>query len=426
MAVVNTSVLWAQYMPLDVKEMRNRVRGDSIDVSKSITTDDKYSVDVSILGARNPSLFVVPAFSINVNPILSYWFKCVVTSAPDYGSRIGSRYERTGAYTGPKKPGDFSFLESFFKIKWNELSISLGKIATNKHNTDRHDILDNLQLPPVYGYTYTVSHSPFTYTQGHYWLGYSSTGDAVSGYSRYYATQNLKYSGNMFEVQLGDRVIYSGLDQPVNWRYLVPFEPTILSVFNRGSPRNNDNHIIDISLQYYASSRSSLNLKLLIDEFEVDSGDREINDDDWAYQLAYSYKVRSKYLTMIKLNHFYCSDYLGIHYGNSTNYEILGVPIFSEFGPQTKRTEIILYFNHRKPFVGGWLSLLRQAKGQNNIIGSPWQPRATPEMLSGWEESYGIESEIYWKVLNNTHLFIYCFADNVNKKLCKILLTYTF
>jgi hypothetical protein len=414
-----------QIMPLDTDEMQNRVKSQGIARIGGDSLLNQVGLDISLLAEVNPSLFIVPYFQKRIQNNLSFHYKSIITTNPDYGPRIGSRYERSGEYTGSKKPGDFSTLEAYFLYQRGLLSIKAGKFNLAETNSSRFDIENNIKLPPVYGLAYHFYLGIFKYSQAHYFLGYSSENDFSSGYSRYYATQKISFQVNYLDISIGDRVIYTGIDQAVNWRYLAPFDPFLIDVFNFGGPTNNDNHAIDLSLVLNTRIGLRLFSKIVIDEYEIDSADRLKNDDAWGSLLGVTLDLKTIFLEQISIRHLYASDYLGIHYGKSTNYEIMGLPIFSEYGPQIKRLEIeghYQYFNHQ---LEGWFAIYNQSSGENNIIGSQWNPKATEEDIASWESTTGIETEILLNISDHYFSFLQVSLDTKMKPIFNLSFAYS-
>ena len=384
-----------QFMPLDYSEMKWRVSSFS-KFERSVCVNDTLlgmGLDLSLVNLSPYTIFIAPYHSYQISPKASLKIKMIITNNPDYGPRIGSRYSRTGNYIGPEKPGDLAFTESYFSIHQERIQLLIGKIPTSYNSTSRFGILSNFELSPSYGFWYKINIAKLDYSQFHYWLGYSSDGDLSTGLSRYYAGQQVKIQGGKYLIIVGNRVIYSGADQSVNWRYLVPFDPYAISIFNRGSPRNDNNHIIEISMYGRLAKDFEIGSELVIDEFQVDKADRDINDDDWGINLSAVKFIQNSVISSLRLNYLYASDYLGIHYGGSTNYEILGIPILSRYGPQTIRIEFVTSFdfNHR---AIGWFSLYRESKGDNTIINTRWQPMASDEDQISWTSATGVELEI--------------------------------
>jgi hypothetical protein len=418
-------IVIGQFMPLDTDEMQKRVNpvrsarigGDSL--------LNEVGMDINLFTDVHASLFIVPQFQRRIQNHLSFHYKSIITNNPDYGPRIGSRYERSGEYTGSKKPGDFSTLEAYFLYQRRTLSIKAGKFSQAEIHRSRADIENNLQLAPVYGFAYYFYLGEFKYSQTHYFLGYSSENDFSSGYSRYYATQKISLKANYFDISIGDRVIYSGIDQSINLRYLAPFDPFLVEVFNFGAPTNNDNHAIDLSLTLKTNVGLKLIGKIIIDEFEIDSADRLTNDDDWGSVVSVTYDTKNQFFNQISLRHIYASDYLGIHYGKSTNYEISGLPIFSEFGPQIKRVEIEGYYQQFNQQVEGWIAIYNQQSGKNKIIGSRWNPKAIEEDFASWEYSTGIESEVLFKISDHYFSFLRVNIDNKKKSTFNLSIAYS-
>jgi hypothetical protein len=418
-------IVIGQFMPLDTDEMQNRVNPVRSARMGSDSLINQVGIDISLYAESHPSVFIVPYFQRQIQNHLSFHYKSIITNNPDYGPRIGSRYERSGEYTGSKKPGDFSTLEAYFLYQRRFLSIKAGKFNQAETNSSRIDIQNNIQLPPVYGLAYHFYLGIFKYSQAHYFLGYSSEDDFSSGYSRYYATQKISFQSNNLDISIGDRVIYSGIDQAVNWRYLAPFDPFLLDVFNFGAPTNNDNHAIDLSLAFNTHLGLRFVSKIVIDEFEIDSADRLTNDDDWGSMVSATYDTKNLFLKQISLRYLYASDYLGIHYEKSTNYEISGLPIFSEFGPQTKRVEIEGYYQVFNQQVEGWFAIYNQQSGKNKIIGSRWNPKATEEDLESWEYTMGIETEVLLKISDRYFSFLSVNIDNQRKTTFRLSFAYS-
>lgn len=420
-----SGILIGQFMPLDTDEMQNRVNSLQAARLGSDSLLNQVGIDISLFAESQPSLFIVPHFQRRIQNHLSFHYKSIITNNPDYGPRIGSRYERSGEYTGSKKPGDFSTLEAYFLYQRGTLSIKTGKFTQAESNISRFDIENNTQLPPVYGLAISFYVGIFKYSQAHYFLGYSSENDFSSGYSRYYATQTLSFESNNLDISIGDRVIYSGIDQAVNWRYLAPFDPFLLDVFNFGAPTNNDNHAIDLSLAFNTRVGLKFLSKIVIDEFEIDSADRLTNDDAWGSVLGVSLDLKKMFLKQISIRHLYASDYLGIHYGKSTNYEVMGLPIFSEYGPQIKRLEIAGYYQYFNSRLEGWFAIYNQSSGRNNIIGSQWNPKASEEDFASWENTTGLETEVFLKISDHYVSFLRVNIDEKKKSTLNLSIAYS-
>ena len=405
-----------QYMPLDVREMKYRVNSNSaMDLSQRTDKNFLYNLDFNSIIDKNIDAFFVPSFRGVLHKKLIYYYKFVLTNSPNYGQRIGSRYERSGEYTGSKKPGDYSTLESYLAFYSDRISVQAGKFFPSSLQPRRKDIFSNFQLPSVPGFLYTIDFGFAEYSHGYFSFGYSSEGDMYHGYSRYYATQHLTitFGSNSNEIIIGDRVLYSGINQSVEWKYFTPLEPFLISVFNFGSPENNDNHAIDIGVILNNIGGIKLLGKVVIDEFEVDSADRLTNDHDWGIQFVISKEYRNQFLEKISLNSIYSSDYLGIHYGKSINYELYGLPIFSQYGPQVKRTELTSHFASDRAGFNGWISIFKHSQGNNSILGNEWYPMASDEDLASWRDVFGVESELLIEYREKYFIFIYL---NINEE----------
>lgn len=417
---------WSQYLPLDVAEMKSRVSASPINFEKNDSNSLAYSYDIGMTNENQVSLFITPSFRIAINNNFRFFYRIFATSNPNYGPRIGSRYERSGEFTGPKKPGDLSVMESYFQGNYNTFHLKLGKFSPWMDSGTRFNIEQNYKLPSIYGLEYIYEIEHLKYSHGHYWLGYSSQGDFAEGYSRFFASQHLTLSWKYGEVSIGNKVIYSGLNQTMNWRYWAPFEPFIISVFNFGAPENNDNHAINVSLILRPNSNIQLLAKLIIDEFEVDAADRKTNDDDFGYQISSIINIDNAHLQSVALNYMYSSDYLGIHYGPSTNFEVEGLPLFSEYGPQTKRLEIVNNFIWEWQNTEGWVAIYRQSKGRNQIVGTPWSPKANRVDKESWDITIGLEAEILIPLFNDCYAFTYINIAEKNDVLCKLAVAYSF
>jgi len=410
-------------MPLDVKEMQNRTQNVVRENTYIDSPVKQTSYSISFLTLNANSIFITPEYSSSLNEYLSMSMRLIITSNPNYGPRIGSRYERTRSYTGPKKPGDFSFLESYILYSNDNLMVKGGKFSPSDASFSRFDIQSNYQTAPLYGYLYSFKKNRFIYSQGHYWIGYSSEEDTQQGYSRYYAKQKLLYLGKYTTYSIGDRVIYAGENQVINWRYNAPFEPFLVSVFNLGAPTNNDNHLIDFGLDYRNSKGLAIIAKIVIDEFQIDYKDRKTDDDDFGYQFSIIKNINNT-TTSVAFNHMYSSDYLGIHYAIATNYEIMGIPILSKYGPQSKRSELLCNYELFKKKVIGWAAIYADSKGENEIIGTPWNPKASSNDKESWTDSFGFESEVLISVSQNYFGFIYMNLNNRDDPSFQIALAY--
>jgi hypothetical protein len=415
----------AQFMPLDLSEMLNRSRIVKPQYSNYDSSVSHVGLDISVLVMDQPSIFIVPYYRGDISSDISFYYKLFITNNPNYGQRIGSRYERTGGYTGAQKPGDVSILESYFQYAKGSLLIKAGKLHPANSQYKRLELQHNFFNSAIYGFIYHMKFQQFKFTQAHYWLGYSSAGDIVEGYSRYYATQHLAFRSKYIDIEVGGRVIYAGLNQAVNWRYLAPLDPFILSVFNLGTPRNNDNHVIDLSLAIKPIHNISIIAKMVVDEFQVDYADRLIHDDDWGYQISISRIINSHYLKQIAINQLYASDYLGIHYEESTNYEIYGLPILSSYGPQVKRIELVGHFECIEQRVAGWIAFYSHSSGNKNIIGSNWNPKATSEDNENWKNVIGLEMEVMVHFYKRYYSFLHMEITETNHTVLMLSLTHS-
>jgi hypothetical protein len=393
--IISNQKLIAQYMPLDLFEMQERLSVERLVVNGNDTIPSGLSVNLNLVLSNQLSLFVVPSYVWQYEEKFSFYNKFLLTNNPDYGPRIGSRYERSGNYTGPQKPGDMSTLESHFETRLGPLNLKIGKLKISESSYSRNDISANPLIPAAYGFRYNILRMPFSYSQGHFWLGYSSAEDVSEGYSRYYAFQELSFIKGDFSASIGGRVIYSGINQAVSWQYLAPLDPFLLSVFNVGEPANNDNHVIDMAMQKQLMFGFEFEGKIIIDEFQIDAADRKLHDDDWGYSYSLSHSTNFNILRKVEINHIYASDYLGIHYGKSTNYEIHGMPLFSEYGPQISRSEIRSYWEKRNISLNSLISIYWGSDGDNEILGTTWLPQAT-RVEQNWQYSKGIEVEILY------------------------------
>ena len=164
---------------------------------------------------------------------------------------------------------------------------------------------------------------------------------------------------------------------------------------------------------------------VVIDEFQVDYLDRITDDDDFGYQLSLSYKLNS-HITAIAFNHMYSSDYLGIHYGIATNYEVYGLPILSQYGPQTQRSELTCYFNIPKLRLKGWTALYSTTFGENRILGTAWNAKASLYDREGLRDITGFESEILINISQRYFGFVYVDLNSMNTHKLQIALAYRF
>lgn len=413
-------------MPLDVEEMLSRAQNMPINYFNSDSSRMHLGVDIGLSSENQGTLFITPSFRRNLNQNITYKYKLFITNNPDYGPRIGSRYERSGEYTGSKKPGDVSILQSYIQMNLTYSMVKLGKFSPWLGLPLRFNLEQNHHLPPVYGMEYTYEIDNIKYSHGHYWLGYSSAGDFAEGYSRFYATQKLILSWKYLDLGFGNKVIYAGLNQAMNWKYWIPFEPFLLSVFNFGAPSNNDNNALNYSFKFKPNAYLQFTGTLVIDEFEVDKADRKTNDDDFGFQLGSNFNMDNSYLKQVAVNYLYSSDYLGIHYSKSTNFEVLGLPIFSTFGPQTKRADIVakLISSNRK--LNSWISIYWQSQGANRILGTPWKPKATSIDDESWSTVIGIEAEMLILLYSRYYAFVYLNFDDSNSFVCNLSVAYTF
>jgi hypothetical protein len=416
---------WGQYMPLDLSEANQRVINPQRENDFQDSSLIKNGIDISIISNKGISLFIVPSFRTKISKNISYNYKVFLTNDPSYGPRIGSRYERSGNYTGPSKPGDLSTLQSYIYIDLNNIKARLGKFSPwNNHN--QISGLDNVNnLSPIHGIEYQYKERRLKYTHGYYWLGYSSENDDVEGYSRFYATQKIEYNSRKFAFEVGDRVLYAGINQAFDWSYAVPFDPFILSIFNFGAPRNNDNHVIDMSFVYHIGNDLRIIGELILDEFQIDIADRLLDDDEYGYQLSAILNTDTPHLKRVAISHTRTTDYFGIHYGKSINYEIHGIPILSEYGPQVDRTEIRQNYHFKKDFIKGWVSIFRESRGENGALGTPWQLNSEISSQVNRTHLIGIETEILINLYKNYYSFIYVSFNDTNRPTCKLSLVYS-
>ena len=416
----------AQYMPLDVSEMQYRTHTGIQNSRSNEIQEDHNKIDVSLLFDEGLSIFVVPSLRIQISEHIDLYNRFILTTNSNYGPRIGSRYERSGNFTGPKKPGDASIIESNLYYSGKSISLKVGKMFPAFQTPSRKDIFNNYQLPSAFGIMYSFQLERVSYMHGYYSLGYSSEGDNAIGLNRYYAIQQLCVTLGRYKLVAGNRVLYAGSNQSIKLKYFTPLEPFVISVFNAGAPINNDNHVIDFGIFLDNPAGYEISAKLIIDEFEVDSADRKTDDDDWGLQLQFSKSMKDFWLSRVTISYFYSSDYLGIHRGNSINYEMNGIPVFSEYGPQVKRLDIINYLESDKINTFGWISFYIQSKGNHSILGTDWAPKATQDDLSSWMLSKGVEGEFLVQALKNYSTFLYFNIDDEFGMVVKLSLAHSF
>ena len=420
------NVSWAQYMPLDLLEANQRVIYQQPENILQDSSGKMYGMDISIISNSGTSLFFVPSFRKKIRENITYNYKLFLTTDSNYGPRIGSRYERSGNYTGPSKPGDLSILQSYIYIDLKSTKIRLGKFSPWDNNNRISGIINENYLSPIHGFELQYSFLSLKYTHGNYWLGYSSTNDDVDGYSRFYATQKIEYSGKYLNIEMGDRVLYAGINQAFDWRYIVPLDPFILSVFNFGAPENKDNHAIDMSFAWYVNDNLRISGKLIIDEYQIDADDRKLDADEYGYQISVILNTGRPYMRRIAINHTRTTDYFGIHYGKSVNYEINGIPILSEYGPQVRRTELIQNYYFKQDRLRGWVSLFRESRGENRILGTPWEIKSEQSEYENWTHRVGFETEILINLYKNYYSYLLFSLDDINGPIWNLSILYSF
>lgn len=400
-----TDVSYAQFVPLDINEAFYRTLNSPTIIEYVDTSSNGMGSDISLALQDGVSIFLLPSFNKSISKTISYHHKLVLTSNPNYGSRIGSTYERSGNFSGSRKPGDISILDSYLSYKLGNAILRFGKYSPWDGQGRLSYNANHFQLPPIQGFEYHYAFKRIGYTHGNYWLGYSSANDDDQGLSRFYATQKIEYKRKDLVVEVGNRVIYAGLNQTYNWRYAVPLDPFIISIFNFGAPQNIDNQAIHMSVVYNVTGKLKIIGKLIVDEFQIDSADRLLDDDEYGVQLSLIYCTGNKFFQSVSINHIKTTDYFGIHYGKSLNYEVQGLPILSQYGPQYERNEIIQNYSFFNRHFNGWISLFGESLGQNEILGTPWKPNPDTSIKRNMGHVLGFEAEMMSRFGKNIYGF---------------------
>lgn len=420
------SFLQGQYLPLDVEEMKFRtgMHVQMPGIGESTIIDTGKGLVASLSTENRGTIFIVPKIFLRLSDNINIRFKAIATNAKYYGPRIGSRYERTGNFVGSKKPGDFSTLHSALNYETQNYFLRLGKLQLQSGNF-KNDIRYNNYLPSAHGLRYGFRLKDFAYTHGHHWLGYSSPMDDTIGLSRYLAYQAFAMQTAKFTLEIASTVIYAGTDKPIKIRYFSPMDPFIVELFNLGSPDNDDNYAILLGFVWHTLPQFDIHIRAVIDEFEVDPEDRVINDDDWGMQLLAEYNLDSDLFSQLYLSFIYASDYLGVHYGESINYEVMGLSLFSRFGPQYRRIEFGATLNKPNGSLSSHLQAYYHIGGENDILGTEWQPRYI-QSGTNWTSTWGVVIESGWNVRRD--MFIYSILDinNIQTIMFQLEVGYTF
>ena len=407
----------AQYLPLGTDEMEHRLairQDDLLDYRLDFeNTYDQSKVNMSLGYSDRDhfSLFFLPRFRLAITSKLQFRYKLFVTSEGSYQQRIGSTFRRTGNYVGPERPGDFKILESFLVYSTPKFLLLAGRFSPGIVAKYPSDIMNNFLLPPVDGFYYRFKSSGIALEYGHYWLGYSSPGDEVEGYSRFYAVQKISFQNDRLTFGIGGKIIYAGVDMGVNWRYLNPLDPFVVSVFNPGQ-HTNDNHVLLGWFSLRNLRGLDISASVAVDEFEVDPEDSKLFDNSYGVQLEVERIVNLGFIKNVSVSYLYASPYLGIHYGESTNFEVFGAPILSRYGPQSERTELKTYFNLPFFHSTGWFSLYYMEEGDNDIIGTSWQPKLDDLARASVASHVGLEIEVMYKISES--FTIYAVVDQTS------------
>jgi len=400
----------AQYLPLGTDEMEHRlaIRQDALlDYRLDFeNTYDQSKVNMSLGYSDRDhfSLFFLPRFRLAITSKLQFRYKLFVTSEGNYQQRIGSTFRRTGNYVGPEQPGDFKTLESFLVYSTPKFLLLAGRFSPGIVAKYPSDIMNNFLLPPVDGFYYRYKSSGIALEYGHYWLGYSSPGDEVEGYSRFYAVQKISFQNDRLTFGIGGKIIYAGEDMSVNWRYLNPLDPFVVSVFNPGQ-HDNDNHVLLGWFSLRNSRGLDISASVAVDEFEVDPEDSKVVDNSFGFQFEVLSSVNIGFINNLSFSYLFATPYLGIHSDNSINYEIFGTPMFSRYGPQSERMELKAHFNLSSLNTAGWFSLYHMEQGDNEILGTPWLPKPDSLAKASVTGYIGLEIEFMCRLTKSLTLY---------------------
>ena len=404
----------AQYLPLGTDEMEHRLASRQDDLHdyrldfKNTYDQSKINMSLGYSDRDHFSLFFLPRFRLSITSKLQFRYKLFVTSEGNYQQRIGSTFRRTGNYVGPEQPGDFKTLESYLVYNTSKFTLLAGRFSPGLTAKYPSDIMNSYLLPPVDGFYYRFKNSGIELEYGHYWLGYSSPGDEVEGYSRFYAVQKISFQNDWLTFGIGGKIIYAGEDMSVNWRYLNPLDPFVVSVFNPGQ-HYNDNHVLLGWFSLRNLRGLDISASVAVDEFQVDPEDLKLADNVFGAQLEVGRRINLGFINNLSISYLYASPYLGIHSGESTNYEVFGAPILSRYGPQSKRTELKTYFNLPLFHSTGWFSLYYMQEGDNGIIGTPYQTRVDDLVRESVTSHVGLEIEMMYKISES--ITIYAVVD---------------
>jgi len=145
---------------------------------------------------------------------------------------------------------------------------------------------------------------------------------------------NGKFLQNKLEVQIGEQIIYTGVNRNIELFYLNPAVPYVFAAYDgddlNTNDYNNDNGMIFVNSRFHFRNNKSLYFEFILDDFQVDNNQTQ---DMLGYKFGINGKTKFSTNTIDWVVEYTEIDsWTYIHHGQSTSWQNRGHPIGYPYG----------------------------------------------------------------------------------------------
>jgi len=199
-----------------------------------------------------------------------------------------------------------------------------------------------------------------------------------------------------------EALLSTGENRGIEWYYLLPFGLSAAEKKHnsRGidTPNkfDNDNSFFSVGLNYSLNKNYLIDIKVLIDDFQIDSEDRSIYEDVFGYLFGITYQKNN---VGISVNYKYASPWLYINNGIFTNYMQYDYPLGIRY-PHSHFIDLNFEYSFKQSKL--FLKMVCGEKGDQTIF-SIWN--SENNNIDNYNFDTSIPVELYVKYDLNNKLY---------------------
>jgi len=184
---------------------------------------------------------------------------------------------------------------------------------------------------------------------------------------------NGKFLQNKLEVQIGEQIIYTGVNRNIELFYLNPAVPYVFAAYDgddlNTNDYNNDNGMIFVNSRFHFRNNKSLYFEFILDDFQVDNNQTQ---DMLGYKFGINGKTKFSTNTIDWVVEYTEIDsWTYIHHGQFTTWQNRGHTIGYPYGPDLRSFYIHANTWLKKEKIKFNIEYTLLEKGANNI-NSEW------------------------------------------------------